>query len=190
MNPQFTIGLAFTPVSVQTVQLISLWRCLSASGRYPTSSPSGAFMHITFATPFSCTLSHVLHANLLLAHSPLPSLLFFLSLFSLSLSISFAFFSSYSPYYTLFHHRFYPFQYPIDESYLDMSVLAINWRTQKCFILSLTHTTAPSFELVRPCDGNETVGAYVAAIEHNKTPVCISLSRQVSEYFLFYSLLF
>ena len=33
----------------------------------------------------------------------------------------------------------------------------------------------------RPADGNETVGAYIASVENPKTPVCISLSRQVCE---------
>ena len=38
----------------------------------------------------------------------------------------------------------------------------------------------PNFLTIRPADGNETVGAYVMAMEHPTTPTCISLSRQAT----------
>jgi transketolase len=38
----------------------------------------------------------------------------------------------------------------------------------------------PNFLTMRPADGNETVGAYVVALERAGTPTCISLSRQAA----------
>jgi transketolase len=36
----------------------------------------------------------------------------------------------------------------------------------------------PNLFTIRPCDGNETVGAYIVAMEYNETPTVLSLSRQ------------
>lgn len=36
----------------------------------------------------------------------------------------------------------------------------------------------PNLFTIRPCDGNETVGAYICAMEHSRTPTVLSLSRQ------------
>ena len=38
----------------------------------------------------------------------------------------------------------------------------------------------PNFLTIRPADGNETVGGYIAAMEHPATPTCLSLSRQAT----------
>ena len=38
----------------------------------------------------------------------------------------------------------------------------------------------PNFLTIRPADGNETVGGYIAAMEHPSTPTCLSLSRQAT----------
>ena len=36
----------------------------------------------------------------------------------------------------------------------------------------------PNLTLIRPADGNEVTGAYIAAIEHPFTPTVLALSRQ------------
>ena len=36
----------------------------------------------------------------------------------------------------------------------------------------------PNIHVIRPCDGNETVGAYISAIENIHTPTILCLSRQ------------
>ncbi len=36
----------------------------------------------------------------------------------------------------------------------------------------------PNLFTMRPCDGNETTGAYICAMEHSETPTVMSLSRQ------------
>lgn len=36
----------------------------------------------------------------------------------------------------------------------------------------------PNLFTIRPCDGNETTGAYIVAMEHSTTPTVLSLSRQ------------
>jgi transketolase len=46
-------------------------------------------------------------------------------------------------------------------------------------IETLAHIRSlPNFHLMRPADGNETSGAYKAAIQHSHTPVVLALSRQ------------
>ena len=41
-----------------------------------------------------------------------------------------------------------------------------------------TLRAVPNLVTIRPCDGNEVVGAYVIAMELTHTPTVISLSRQ------------
>ena len=59
-----------------------------------------------------------------------------------------------------------------------MYVLGEDGPTHQPVEMLETLRAVPNLVTIRPCDGNEVVGAYVIAMEQTHTPTVISLSRQ------------
>ncbi|KAL5335903.1 Transketolase, thiamine diphosphate binding domain-containing protein [Aspergillus crustosus] len=58
-----------------------------------------------------------------------------------------------------------------------------NGPTHQPVAVPALYRAMPNILFIRPCDAEETVGAYIAAIEHDTTPSVLALSRQNLEQF-------